>query len=37
MAELVEANVIDQVTAEKISTYYANKTGTPQSKLVIIF
>jgi len=37
LAELVEANVIDQVTAEKISTYYANKTGTPQSKLVIVF
>lgn len=37
LAELVSADVIDQATAEKISTYYASKTTTPQSKLVIVF
>jgi len=37
LTELVEAGVIDQNTAEKISNYYANKTSTPQSKLVIVF
>ena len=37
LTELVEAGVINQSTAEKISNYYASKTSTPQSKLVIVF
>jgi len=37
LTELLDAGVIDQSTAERISNYYAAKTGTPQSKLVIVF
>jgi uncharacterized membrane protein len=37
VTELLEAGVIDQATAEKISNYYAGKTGSPQNKLVIVF
>jgi uncharacterized membrane protein len=37
LTELIDAGVIDQSTAEKISTYYSSKTSTPQNKLVIVF
>jgi uncharacterized membrane protein len=35
--ELLEARIIDQETADKIQAYYNSKTGSPQSKLVIVF
>jgi uncharacterized membrane protein len=37
LTELVQAGVIDQLTADKISNYYATKTTSPQSKMVIVF
>src|SRR5262245_45559797 len=37
LTELVQAGVIDQPTADKISNYYATKTTSPQSKMVIVF
>ena len=35
--ELLKAGIIDQATAERINNYYATKTSTPQSKLLIVF
>jgi uncharacterized membrane protein len=35
--ELLKAGIIDQATAERITNYYATKTSTPQSKLLIVF
>lgn len=35
--ELLNANVIDQATATRINDYYNAKSGSPQSKLVIVF
>lgn len=37
LTELVQAGIIDQLTADKISNYYATKTTSPQSKMVIVF
>ena len=37
LTELVQANIIDQATADKISNYYETKTTSPQSKMVIVF
>ena len=37
LTELVQAGVIDQATADKIGNYYATKTTSPQSKMVIVF
>lgn len=35
--DLLQAGVIDQVTAERIETYYQTKAGPSQNKLVIVF
>jgi uncharacterized membrane protein len=37
ITELLDAGIIDQVTANRINEYYDNKSGTPQSKLLIVF
>lgn len=37
ITELLNAGVIDHVTANRINDYYDTKSGTPQSKLLIVF
>jgi uncharacterized membrane protein len=37
LADLLQAGVIDQETANRINEYYESKSGPPQNKLVIVF
>ena len=37
IAELLHAGIIDEATANRINDYYNTKSGSPQSRLVIVF
>lgn len=37
LADLLQAGIIDEATAQRINDYYDSRSGSPQSRLIIVF